>query len=163
MLPLTSFLDELAKIAAFANAMLPPSSGGAANTARLPGPSRVPNIDPSGAMSANYMMHMPTVMADMEARAKSGVQPAGTAARTIPAPAGSTPKTIPAPAAALPHPTMPAPSPGRLGASMPQVPFKGTIASLPTVRPTGFSPSMGAAVGKLTKPLGGVLRVAHVA
>jgi hypothetical protein len=148
MLPLASFLDELAKIAAFANAMMPPSSSGAANMARLPGPSRVPSIDPSGAMGANYHMHMPTVMADMQAR--------------VAKPAAGT-GTIPAPAAALPHPTVPAPAPGRLGAPLAAVPFKGPLAHMPTARPAGFTSAAGGMLGKLKQPISGVLHAAHAA
>jgi hypothetical protein len=152
---LSSFLDELAKIATFANAMAPPASAQSLGMSRLPGPSRVPNIDSSAAMEMNYNMHMPTVMADMQARAAN---------QTVRPGASATPKTIPAPAAALPQSgivprrsTLLAPRPSMLGAPMSQRNVTTAITHLPTVRPAAAA----GALGKLTKPLGGVLHAAH--
>lgn len=148
MLHLISFLDELRKIAA--NAMAPPSSAGALGMPRIPGPGRLPSIDEHAAMGANYKMHMPTVFADMQQRNLAAGSPGGTAS-------GATP-TIPAPAGTLPqaHPTMPAPRPSILGAPMSQRNVTTAITHMPTVRPAAAA----GALGKLKKPLGGVLQAA---
>jgi hypothetical protein len=94
-LHLDSFIDELSKIAAFANAMPPPSSQAALQVGRraVPGPMPVPHINEAAAGGMNYKMHMPTVLADMQQRAANPTVHPGMAAatKTIPAAAGTLP------------------------------------------------------------------------
>jgi hypothetical protein len=91
---LNGLVYELAKIAAFANAMQPPASPQATQMGPMPGPQRVPSINEAAVGSANYKMYLPTVVADMQARAATPTIRPGMAV---------TPKTIPAAAGALPR------------------------------------------------------------